>query len=104
MISHKLHRSNEMAAAAAEVEKSLHTTRKGLVGDLTLTKNALEELTINAEDAAAELFGRRRGAAVARRRGALLRAVQGARVVLESMICNSEALLSLEPTHLSLDS
>ena len=57
-----------------------------------------------AEDAAAELFGRRRGAAVARRRGALLRAVQGARVVLESMICNSEALLSLEPTHLSLDS
>ena len=35
-----------------------------------------------AEDAAAELFGRRRGAAVGRRRGALLRAVQGTRIFL----------------------
>ena len=38
------------------------------------------------EDAAAKLFGRRRGAVVARRRGALLRAVQGARVILGFVI------------------
>ena len=45
-----------------------------------------------AEDAAAKLFGWRRGAVVVDRRGALLRAVQRARVVLELILFVYQAI------------